>query len=302
MYSIVNTFNNFSKKYCKKIAMPTNKILFPCTILIASIWAGCIGAKQFKGPAGYDINQPEKFIMTSSLKEISGISFLNGKDDTTYAIEDEGGKLYYFSMGSDKVNHSKFGKKGDYEDVAVLTNKTVAVLKSDGSITVFAANEVGKEKIDSVKEYNNILPQGEYEGLFADTNKLIALCKNCPADKQKKEVSVFTIEQTKDAAFSVTNTFKIDISATQPDNGNEKFHPSGISKNPLTNEWFIISSVNRMLVITDQNWKVKEFFPLNPALFKQPEGLTFNKNGDMYISNEGGDGDGNVLLFKYHKK
>jgi hypothetical protein len=282
--------------------MLTYKVLFPSSILTAIILWGCIGSKQFKGPAGYDINKPEKFIMTSSLKEISGISFLNGKSDTTYAIEDESGKLYYFSIGSDKVNHSKFGKKGDYEDVAVLNNKTVAVLKSDGSIFLFPANEVGKEKIDGVKEFNNILPEGEYEGLFADTNKLFALCKNCPGDKQKKEVSVYVLEQTTDTGLTVSNTFKIDITSTQPDNGSEKFHPSCISKNPLTNEWFIVSSVNKMLVITDQNWKVKEFYPLNPALFKQPEGLTFNKNGDMYISNEGGDGDGNILLFKYQKK
>jgi hypothetical protein len=282
--------------------MPTYKNLFPLTILIAIIWGGCIGSKQFKGPAGYDINKPEKFIMTSSLKEISGISFLNGKDDTTYAIEDEAGKLYYFSMGSDKVNHSKFGKKGDYEDVAVLNNKTVAVLKSDGSIFLFPSHEIGKEKIDGVKEYNNILPEGEYEGLFADTNKLIALCKNCPGDKQKKEVSVYTLEQSIDTGLSVTNTFKIDITSTQSGKDNAKFHPSCISKNPLTNEWFIISSVNKELVILDQNWKVKEFYTLNPALFKQPEGLTFNKNGDMYISNEGGDGDGNILLFRYHTK
>ena len=281
--------------------MLTYKKLLAFSILIAIGFIGCNSSKQFTGPAGYDINKPEKFIMTSSLKEISGISFLNGKEDTTYAIEDETGKLYYFSMGGDKVNHTKFGKKGDYEDVAVLADKTVAVLKSDGSIILFAANQVGKQDAESVKEYNKILPEGEYEGLYADSNKLIALCKNCPGDKGKKEVSLYTLEQTNSTGLSITNTYKIDITATQPNEGKEKFHPSCISKNPITNEWYIISSVNKVLVIADQNWQVKQSYTLNPALFKQPEGLTFNKKGDMFISNEGGNGDGNILLFRRQK-
>lgn len=286
--------------YCKKLTMSLYK-MFPFTLLTATILIGCFNSKQYKNPAEYDINKPEKFIMPSALKEISGISFLHGKEDSTYAIEDESGKLYYFPVGSDKVNHSKFGKKGDYEDVTVINNKTVAVLKSDGSITLFAATEIGKEKIESLHEFNNILPEGEYEGLFADSDKIFALCKNCPADKQKKEVSVYILEQTKDTGLIVTNTLKIDISAIQPGDDKAKFHPSGISKNPLTNEWFIISSVNKILVIIDQSWKVKDFYPLNPALFTQPEGITFNKNGDMYISNEGGDGKGDILVFRRHQ-
>jgi uncharacterized protein YjiK len=40
---------------------------------------------------------------------------------------------------------------------------------------------------------------------------------------------------------------------------------------------------------------------LNPSLFKQPEGLAFDRRGNMYISNEGAGGDANVLLFNYKR-
>jgi len=36
---------------------------------------------------------------------------------------------------------------------------------------------------------------------------------------------------------------------------------------------------------------------LDPVLFNQPEGLTFAPNGDLYISNEGGEGVATILKF-----
>jgi uncharacterized protein YjiK len=68
----------------------------------------------------------------------------------------------------------------------------------------------------------------------------------------------------------------------------------------LTREWYIISSVNKVLLVLNDQWKVKASYALDPVLFKQPEGLAFDRRGNMYISNEGGKGgDANVLLFAY---
>lgn len=279
------------------------KITSPVLLLLFLIFISCKNKQLYKSPEGYNINKPEKFVMKSSLREISGITFIKGKEDVLYAIEDEAGKLFSFTKGSDKLSHSKFGKKGDYEDVTILNNSLVTVLRSDGSLFTFSVNEIGKEKIDNVKVYENILPEGEYEGLCADSTKLIALCKNCPDDKQKKEVSVYTLQPANGDSLIIVNTFKVDISIiqTKDENGKEKFHPSGIAKNPVTHEWYIISSVNKLLLILNEQWKATAFYPLDPSLFKQPEGITFNSKGDLYISNEGGDGDANILLFRYQK-
>ncbi len=64
------------------------------------------------------------------------------------------------------------------------------------------------------------------------------------------------------------------------------FHPSALAQNPLTREWFVLSSVNKLLVITDENWKVKSVYPLDPSVFNQPEGIAFDQQQNLYISNE----------------
>jgi SdiA-regulated len=282
--------------------MPVYKNTFPVLLLFIFICFSCKNKVAYKSPAGYDLTKPEKFLLNKALHEISGICFLTGNTDEVFAIEDEDGKLFRYTLANEKTGKSKFGKKGDYEDLTVLNNNFV-VLKSDGSLSMFPVSAIENEKIDSgVQEYKNILPAGEYEGLTAADNKLFALCKNCPGDKGKKEVSVYTIQPDSVTGLSVTNSFKIDISMVQEEGNREKFNPSCIGKHPITKEWFIISSVNKLLVVLDEQWKVKEYYPIDPSLFNQPEGLTFNEKGDLYISNEGGNGVADILLFKYQQQ
>jgi uncharacterized protein YjiK len=58
-----------------------------------------------------------------------------------------------------------------------------------------------------------------------------------------------------------------------------------------------------MLVVADSSWKVKQVFNLDPSLYIQPEGIAFDKNNNLYISNEGGDiHAGNVLKISYSGK
>jgi uncharacterized protein YjiK len=57
--------------------------------------------------------------------------------------------------------------------------------------------------------------------------------------------------------------------------------------------------VNKLLVVTDRNWKAKEVCQLDGNTFNQPEGIAFDKDGNLFISNEGDDlSQGNILKFK----
>jgi len=252
---------------------------------------------------GYDLGHPKQYILDKSLREISGIVFLNKNDHELGAIEDENGRLYYFHLGSGKLNHSKFSKKGDYEDVTLFKNEEIVVLRSDGSLFEFPLSQAKNGQIENTWEYKHLLPAGEYESLSADTEQLFVLCKNCPGDNQKKEVSVYRVRRNKNGALFVASQFKIDLSGIHMKKNSEssKFHPSCLARHPLTGEWYIISSVNKLLLVLNTQWKLKTFYSLNPALFKQPEGLAFDENGDMYISNEGGKGDADILVFNYNK-
>lgn len=238
--------------------------------------------------------------MSESLREISGIVCLRGNADTLYAIEDEEGKLFYFHPGDGKFPYQKFGKRGDYEDVTIWNDQEFVVLRSDGSLFVFPLSIVKDGNTGNVEKYENILPTGEYEGLFGDgTGRLIALCKHCPEEDRREEVSGYELGRGEQGGLTVKGHFTVDVSTLKLTSRKTKFHPSCLARHPLTGEWYIISSVNKILVVLDDHWKVKAGYPLDPSVFKQPEGLTFDSKGNMYISNEGGQGNANVLLFRY---
>lgn len=255
-------------------------------------------------PKGYDLSKPVKFNMHINLTEISGIAFRHGRSDSLYAEEDEDGKVYYFKLGDKKISESRFAKSGDYEDIAICNNYTI-ILRSDGVLFSFPFSQVRNKEIGGVKKLKDILPAGEYEGMYADekTNRLYILCKHCSADKNKIS-SGYILQMQADGSFKPAGGFSIDVKAVEQLGGKKKgaFRPSALAKNLVTNEWYILSSVSKTLVVTDAGWKVKSVFPLNPAQFMQPEGIAFDNQSNLYISNEGDlVSAGNVLKFNYIK-
>jgi uncharacterized protein YjiK len=267
-----------------------------------------MAAAPVPSPPGYDLGAPVKYVLGETLREISGITFLRGNPDTLYAIEDETGRLYSFHVGGG-LHAWRWGGHGDYEDVTVLGDKEFVVLRSDGSLFVFPVearerSKAGAAGKKTVRVYEHILPAGEYEGLFGDAaGKLIAMCKNCAIDDQSKEVSAYVFGYDDKHVLGIRDHFKIVVPGERLTSihPHVKFHPSCLARHPLTGEWYVVSSVNKVLIVFDDRWRVKEMYALNPMLFKQPEGLAFDRDGNMYISNEGGEGRANVLLFRYTK-
>jgi hypothetical protein len=254
------------------------------------------------GPAGYDLGAPKKYIVSEALHEISGICFLKNNPDTMYAIEDETGRLFHFHPGDGRFPAYKFDGHGDYEDVTILNDAEFVVLRSDGSLFVFPVGFVRGGDNKEVKSYPHILPKGEYEGVFGDEGgRLIVLCKNCPDDNQRDEVSAYLLQYNDKHVLGVKDHFFVQVAASnlRSIHSKVKFHPSCLARQPLTKDWYIVSSVNKVLIVFDGQWKVKGMYDLDPVLFKQPEGLAFDNKGNMFISNEGVQGNANVLLFSY---
>jgi len=280
------------------------KIAGPLSFLLLVAAMGCSVAPPGGSPPGYDLGRPEKYVLSEDLHEISGIVFLDAHADTMCAIEDEDGRLFYFHPGERKFPSRKFGKRGDYEDVAILEHKDFVVLRSDGSLFVFPLSFVQDGDNEKVQVYEHILPEGEYEGLFGDDDgSLIALCKNCKEDDQRDAASGYVLRRRDGQGLAITDHFTVDVSSVKMTSTRKKvkFHPSCLARHPLTRDWYIISSVNKVMLILDEHWRVKAAYPLNGYLFKQPEGLAFDGEGNMYVSNEGDEGDGNVLLFRYNQ-
>ena len=277
----------------------SNESIIAC-LLAGILVTGCsLKEKDEKSIKHYAINDPEKFLMPESLLEISGITFRPGKSDSIYAIQDEQGRVFRLAWGVKRQYNAKFGKQSDYEDVAILKDKVV-ILKSNGTLFYFPLADAIYEEVDSVKEIKGLLPDGEYEGMYGDdaTGKLYIICKNCKDDDSKTQVTGY-IFQFGDS-ISRQGSFLVNVDEIKNITGKVKrgFRPSGLAKNPLTGEWFMISAVNKLLVVADENWKIKETCFLNSNIFNQPEGIAFDEKGNLYISNEGDDfSQGNILKF-----
>ncbi|MEO7992112.1 MAG: SdiA-regulated family protein [Chryseolinea sp.] len=259
--------------------------------------ASCDGTQPEEGPAVYDFSNPEKTIMKDDLLEISGITFLNDSSHLPLAINDEQGKLYFLNSVNKRPGFSRFSKPADYEDVA-LVNNSIFVLRSDGTLFSFPSDSIINKKV-SAEEWKKILPKGEYESLHSRDNKLYVLCKEC--DQEKKQIQGYELELNNDSIITV-KPFSIDIKKVR-DQYDLKFgfRASALAWNLATKEWYIISSVNKLLMITDGDWKIKTVYALNPKIFIQPEGIAFDEDQNLYVSNEGNETrNGNILKFTFH--
>jgi uncharacterized protein YjiK len=253
----------------------------------------------YKSPDGYDLNKPFLLKLPVELDEISGLAFYS-HDTSVFAIGDEFGFLYKIPLTKGKpIRKWKFSNQGDYEDL-VMVDKVFYVLQSNGNIMAFTFDD-----------HNQILTQqkqfpasgNEFEILYFDPHifKLVLLCKDCETDK-KKALTAFYFNLL-NKQYDDSSSINVTAIANMIGEKKIKFKPSAAAIHPITDELYIISSINKLLVVTDRKGNVKQTFPVDAGLFKQPEGITFTPEGDLIISNEAADrGVANLLFFKYNKK
>ena len=256
--------------------------------------------EKLSSPPGYNLNKPLTFKLPASLDEISGVVYYP-KDNSVLAINDERGWLYKIFLSSrNEIQKWKYSGGADFEDL-VLVDSTFYVLQSNGKLISFKFL-----KPDSVKASNYQLQvpgSNEFEILYLDKEKnaLIMLCKDCQAD-DKNSLSSYAFD-LETHNFSSKPAFVVDVRKIEAlmDQKGLHFKPSAAAIHPVTGELYIISSINKLLVIADKNGNPQKTYRINPKLFKQPEGITFSPKGDLVISNESADiGAANILYFNYN--
>jgi uncharacterized protein YjiK len=250
--------------------------------------------------AGYDLNKPFLIKLPPVLDEISGVSYYE-KDKSVFGIVDENGVLFKISLNEEPtVEQWKFDTKGDYEDI-VRVDSTFYTLLSKGKIVRFTFKDKAPTAIEEFAL--DIHGKNEFEILYYDDErkKLIMICKDCENDN-KSSASAYAFDpETK--TFE-NNPFSIDVTPIAKALGEQKvkFKPSAAAIHPITKDLFIISSVNKCLVIADRNGAIKKVIRLDPKRYKQPEGICFTPEGHLIITNESADaGAANILVYKYKK-
>lgn len=149
------------------------------------------------------------------------------------------------------------------------------------------------------------LGKRDLEALVSDIEEpfLWIFCKVCEWDENPDRSSIFKFDlrSMEFDSLSVRSIDKKQLQGMLSEKELEKLkiQPSAAAKHPLTKEYFLLSSTGKWLMTLDQAMIPTAIYPLNPTLFKQPEGITFAPDGTLFISNEAADGRSNILIFRY---
>ena len=283
-----------------------------CCVLF-SIYS-CISA-QSPGKAYTDEQIPfslehstKKIELPFVLSEISGLDYHEGR---LLAVQDEAGVIFTINPQSGSIeNQVKLFGPGDSEGVA-SDGKTLFLNTSEGLIFRINANHQ-----TSAELLGTGLPEGgDYEALewHQSAQKLLIATKDNlkGIDFPGKNRYIFAVEIKPPYAHQLFLT--IDYEALkdylQVDEKGiiqyadirleyDKPKPSGVAIDPLTGHIYVLNDSGKMLLVYQPGGKLKAIAMLDNQLFEKPEGIAFDPEGNLYISNEQKSQAANILFFQ----
>lgn len=254
-----------------------------------------------------------------ALLEVSGLSYYPTTNQLL-AVNDERGWIFFLNATTGEVEGKEtFSGNGDFEGIE-WTGQKISIVKSNGNVHFYDMEKNEAEK--AIK--TDLRPSNDIEGLGydADNNQLLLACKGNPnlgkSDKYKKVKNIYSFDLGKnelnpDPFLSVEDDIVEDYIkdfADKNDLSKKKkkklkgrvndFSPSGIAIHPKTKDFYMISSQGKLLIIFNENKELQEVHFLDEKIHRQPEGICFAPNGDLFISNEG-KGLG-AKIMKYDKR
>jgi len=303
------------------------KLLFYVPIL-AFLFMNCKSQLiQAQSPKAlpYSINEPQGMLeMPVDLKEISGLTLSPGGEHLC-AINDEQGIIYFINKSTGEVDRQvRFHGQGDYEGIETVGNK-IYVIKSTG--TVYEISELEKEEVKPKKSKYILKKPNDSEGLAFDekNNRLLVACKSASCFhesclihtcKTTRAIYALNLETNK---FDPEPVFEINLTELQAflkknksadeleifnkfiilENDFIPFHPSALAIHPQSRDLYILSSKGKTMMILSSSGKIIALEKLDKKIHTQPEGIVFDKDGTLYISNEGKKGrNGTISIFK----
>ena len=248
---------------------------------------------SFRNPPAYDLNNSYVIKLPSELKEISGMAYYS-KDNSLFAESDEKGCLYKIFLNKpNDIRKWKFSHKRDYEDV-VLVDSVFYMLCNNGDIVAlrFIDDSLTAREYTFPKQGKN-----EFESLYYDDTlkKLVLICKECEGD-DKAVVGAYSLDLQQ---YMYNKAFAIDVQSLDAMIGpvTKRIKPSAATINPVTGQLYILSSINKLLIVASRNGVIDQVYSLNPSIFNQPEGIAFTPNGNLFISNEATEGRAATIMF-----
>lgn len=258
--------------------------------------------KEEPGLYAYSIEskKPQQIRLSGKLQEISGIAV--SSSGQLFAHDDELSSLHQIDISSGRIIWSfspgKSVFRGDFEDVAIVKDKFY-LLESNGTIHQFYSPAKGGSQDHRVYK-TGLSEKNDVEGLCYDpqSNSLLLACKAFAGKGYKgfRAVYSFSLSSLK---LSAAPRFLIPFKEVQNRLNINKFHPSAISRNPLSGNFFIISASDNAILELSPAGNILAMQKLSGKSHPKPEGLAFLSDGTLLISDEDVQGG---LISRYSLK
>lgn len=279
-----------------------------------SLFLTSLLALVFPGGTQRQLPKPVATIeLPTELREVSGLTDIDNK--TVVCLQDEAATLYIVDIADGHVRERHpFGPPGDMEGITRVGNDIYA-LRSDGLVYQLRRGENRYGIIDS---FHLRLPRSNIEGLGFDERNGIVLV--APKDIEKGGAdardrrSVFAFDTATHVllpkpvlTYSVPAILRqaeasgISIPTRTTPKGKEvpmiKFRMSAVAVDPVSDHYFLLSAVDRSLLVLDRKGAFVALYLLDEEVLPQPEGITFLPTGDMLISSEGKEGPARLVRY-----
>lgn len=245
----------------------------------------------------YDLNSETPVIikLPAVLKEISGMTMT--PDGRLFAQQDESGIVYQVDFTNGNIIKKFFlGNppiKKDFEDIAYANNKFY-MIHSNGDLYEFIEGN-DNESVDYKMFKTGLIKGNDVEGMCFDpeTNSLLLACKGISGvdDEKDKAIYSFSLDSMKLNPEPRFMLMKSDIK--------NYFNPSGIGRDPKTGTFFVIAANGNEIVEISKDGKFIGKHSLPKNIHVQPEGIAFSADGTLFISNEGKDRSGTIVIYPY---
>jgi uncharacterized protein YjiK len=256
----------------------------------------------------YDMSYPYAYFdLDEALNNISGLS--NSNDPKTLAgIKDDEGKIFFIDKKSGKVvKDAFFATEGEFGGIEIVGQDAYAVKQSGQLYKVSNLNGASR----TVKMLRTGLARTDIvEGLAYDLayNRLLLAAKGMKEGEFSRKVYAFDLKtNTCDAnpVFEITlasfKEFLTNRSEKQylklreefidkPNSKGFDFMPTSIAVHPITNNIHIVSAENNMMLIVNANGEIQDMVKFKKEQHYKVEGICFDADGTMYLSNEAKDG------------
>ncbi len=232
------------------------------------------------------------FKLPRELDEISGLSPLDSLH--VAAVQDEKGILFVLNVETGKIVDSvRFSGRGDFEGVELLGNQ-LFVLRSDGDLFTFSSDRTtwGK-RVKSERIRTRLSSRYDTEGLAYDptSGTVFIVCKEYAGKRIRRSRAVYGFdvytERVSEQPLFVLSSDSLSAAFANERIRYSRFKPSAVAVHPDSGNLFLLSSPNRLLIVTTIAGQILAVQKLKKSIVRQPEGIAFMPDGSMILASEG---------------